>query len=161
MGSVSAYIISIIAVCICCAIVQKLVGQGSANAVIIKSLCGITIAVAAITPIIKINISGIADYLDRVQFESSVYANTATDTANNELRTVITEKTKAYILEKATNYDCDILHVDVSVSADSIPVPDSVTIAGIYSPYIKKQISGLIESNLGISKEKQQWIYQN
>lgn len=161
MGSASAYIISVIAVCLCCAIVQKLVGQGSTNAVVIKYLCGITIAIAAITPVLKINISGVSDYLDRIQFESSAYANTATDAANNELRTVISEKTKAYILEKASNYDCDILHVDVFVSADSIPVPDGVTIAGTYSPYIKNQISGLIASNLGISKENQQWIYQN
>lgn len=161
MGSVSAYITSVASVCLCCAIFHKLIGQKGANASVISSLCGVILAIAVISPVIKINLSGIEDYINDIQIETSHYVNAGEKASQNELRSVITEKVNAYILEKASSYDCDIKTVEVSVTSDSIPVPDSVVINGTYSPYIKNQLSGLIASNLGISKEKQQWIYQN
>ena len=155
------YITSVIYVCLCCAIIRKLVPQKGPTSSVINAACGIIIAITVISPVIKINISGIEDYIDSYRFEADSYVNAGTEASKNQLQAVIIEKTKAYILEKASTYDCKITSIKVSVSSDMVPVPICVEIYGTYSPYTKNQISGLITSNLGISKENQQWIYQS
>ena len=161
MGSASAYIISVVSVCLCSAIIQKLANIKGANTSVINSLCGVILAIIVIAPVIKINISAIEDYISNVEIDAKRYISASEESSQIELHSVITEKVKAYILEKASCYDCNIKTVDVFLSTDTIPVPEGVLICGTYSPYIKNQLSELIATNLGISKENQQWIYQN
>lgn len=161
MESISAYIISVIAVCLCSAILRKVVGEKGTNAAVMNALCGVVLAITVIAPVIRVDISDIGDFIEGIQADSSSYVQYGTDLSEQELRSVITEQAQAYIFQEAATYNCNITDVEISLSEDKVPTPDSVKITGAYSPQIKNQLSGMIASKLGISKENQEWIYRN
>lgn len=76
--------------------------------------------------------------------------------AQKSIAELIKQETVAYILEKAQAYNADI-QVTVEVSEESIPVPVGARITGNISPYAKSQLQSILEQQLGISKENQQW----
>lgn len=76
--------------------------------------------------------------------------------AQKTIAELIKQETAAYILEKAQAYNADI-QVTVEVSEESIPVPVGARITGNISPYAKSQLQSILEQQLGISKENQQW----
>ena len=161
MDSVKNYIVMIVAVCLCCGIIKKLAGETGPHSTIINALCGVTLAVTVISAIITIDFRSFENVLDDIQFQSTTYVQTGVADTNNELREIISSKVCAYVLEKASSYDCSISSVQVTLSDDSLPVPNSIVIIGTFSPYVKNHLAEIFESNLGVSKESQQWIYQN
>lgn len=161
MAGVGKYILSVTAVCICCSLVRRLVGEKGSASGVIRSICGIILAVSVLTPILKIKFKDFSAFTSNVQFDADSWVQDGIDRSDNALRTIISEKTTAYILEKASAYECSIDQLEVDLSADSVPVPSSLVIYGTFSPSVRNQLSRDVETNLGIPKEKQQWIYQN
>jgi hypothetical protein len=47
--------------------------------------------------------------------------------------------------------------VEVELSDEEIPVPKTVSVTGKISPYAKKQLSEMMERELGIKVENQKW----
>ena len=161
MNVFGKYILSVTAVCICCSLVRTLVGEKSGASGIIQPLCGVVIAITIISPVIKIRAADIRTYTGVIQADADIFVQQGIDMSAEELRTNIIESSKAYILEKASLYDCSVKQLEVELSADSVPAPISVVISGTFAPSNKNRLSEDIESNMGIPKEKQRWIYQN
>lgn len=161
MNSVGQYITSVIAACLCCGIFRKLVGDKSASATVINTICGIAITITVISPVVKLRIADISKFTKEIQVDAEAFVQDGIERTDNEIQAIITEKIRAYILEKASSFDCSIDEIEVVLSTDSLPVPKAVTIVGTVSVYGKQQLSELIAKNLGIPKEKQKWIYQN
>lgn len=161
MESFGNYILSVVAVCIATSILPKFCSTNAASASIVRLICGIAISITVISPVLKLKLTDLTEYTSYIQADAAALVQAGADHTNEQLRTIITEKTCAYILEKASFYDCSINTVEVVLSSDPVPIPTTVQITGTYSPYIKNQLCGIIESNLGISKENQQWVYQN
>lgn len=161
MEGVSKYILSITAVCICCSLVRRLVGEKGSASGVVQSMCGIILAISVITPIVKIKAVDLDAFTNSIQYDANFFVQQGIDRSGNALRTIITEKAAAYILEKASSYDCSIDQLEVELSTDSVPIPNGLKICGTFSPNVRNRLSGDIETSLGIPKEKQQWIYQN
>ena len=161
MSDVSNYILSVTAAGILCGLVQRLTLGKNGTSAVVQSVCAIVLAVTVINPVVKIKLRNIRTYTDGFQLDADSLVRQGTDLSTQELRSIITEQTTAYILEKASSYNCNIRQLEVELTSDSIPIPCGVKISGTFSPQGKNQLSGIIESNLGISKERQQWIYQN
>ena len=75
----------------------------------------------------------------------------------DEINTIITEQTLAYILDKAESFGAR-LEVEVQIARDGTYRPKAVTLRGSVSPYAKSRLQQIIEEDLQISKEDQQWI---
>ena len=161
MHTFHQYIISVVAVCVSCGIVRRLVGEKSASASVIQILCGVILAITVISPTLKINIADFRNYLYDVSAEANVLIESGTGNKTEELREVISSKLCAYVLEKAALYDCNISTVEVVLSEEQIPMPIALQVTGRYSPFARIKLSEMIELNLGIPKENQQWNYQN
>lgn len=161
MMDVSRYILSITAVSILCGIVHKITIGKTGTSVVVQSVCAIVLALTVIRPIIKIRVHDFNSYTDQLLLDANKLVQRGTDLSSQELREIISEQTTAYILEKASSYDCSIHQLEVELTSDTIPTPCGLKISGTFSPQIKNQLSDLIESNLGVSKERQQWVYQN
>lgn len=66
----------------------------------------------------------------------------------------IIDECESYIIKKAGIFDLEIL-VDVTIDDNLIPV--FVTIQSNASPHVQKELSNIIERDLGILKENQMW----
>lgn len=161
MQTFHQYIISVVAVCVSCGIIRRLVGDKSASSSAINVLCSVILAITIISPALKINISDLRNYLYGVTAEANMLIESGTSNGTEELREVISSKLGAYVLEKADLYDCNICTVEVVLSEEQIPTPIGLQVIGRFSPFARSKLSEMIETNLGIPKENQQWKYLN
>ena len=77
--------------------------------------------------------------------------------ANRDLLArIIQEKTEAYILDKAGQLGLQ-LQAEVSVSETEEPVPWAVVLSGEVKPDQKRRLEAILEQELGIARENQQW----
>ena len=160
MDAIRNYILSLLCVSVVCAILRCLIDEKSGSGKIIKMLCGIVLAVTAVSPLIQVKISDLDNYFENISIHSRELTQRGEDGSTREMATIISERTEAYILEKASAYDCS-LNIEVILTEDTIPQPVAVDITGTVSPYVRSKLMQIIETDLGIPKEKQQWIYQN
>lgn len=161
MEALKNYIIAVIAACICCGLIHKIAGQNKSVSVIMNVLCGTVLAITAISPLMNIKISNVDRFFDEIKIESIAYVQKSTENANQQMRQIITDKVSAYILEKTSSYNCSINSVQIFLADDDIPAPEALQIEGAFTPYVRNHLSEVFETNLGIPKENQQWIYQN
>lgn len=74
-------------------------------------------------------------------------------------RLVIENEYETYILDKAKELGATALAVDVAVrwSLDGLWVPDSVTLDGICTTAQRQRLADIIETELGIPADSQEW----
>ena len=72
---------------------------------------------------------------------------------------VITDKTTAYICDKAADLGCE-LDITVIVSSEAPYPPQEIMLEGNASPYGKKILSDIITTELNIPPEDQIWVKQ-
>ena len=156
MEGVREYILSVICVGIICALVQMLVtGSGSVQSVV-KFVSGIVLSVCVIAPVLDLEEVKWNTMFDSILAERQWIIEEGKDAAANELSQSLKEQTQAYILSKAGAMGMEV-QVDVTVSDDELPVPETVRIVGSVSPYGKMRLSQYITAELGIEKENQKW----
>ena len=161
METFHQYIISVVAVCVSCGIIRRLIGDKSASASVIHTLCGVILTITIISPVLKINILDFNNFIHGVINDADLLTQSGANYEAKELRDIISSKLSAYVFEKADLYDCNISAVEVVLSEEQIPIPVALQIFGRFSPFERSKLSEMIESNLGIPKENQQWNYQN
>lgn len=148
------YLLSVVAAAMIAGIVTGITKNCGSIASIIKMLAGLFLTLTILHPIIDIPFDHFQLYVDQLSFDAENAVNEGKTKTEDEMKEFITERTGAYILEKATTLGAD---VSVEVILDGL-VPYSVRISGAVSPYAKQQISNYITANLGIQTEDQQWV---
>lgn len=156
MEGVREYLLSVTAAAILAGIVNTLAGEKGSQAALVKLISGLFLCFAVIAPIAKIQISDISDLAADWVLEGEQAAQEGEDSYIQALRQVITEETRAYILDKARSYDAHI-QVDVTLEDSDPPVPERCTIAGQLSPYVRQQLKKAIVNDLGIPEENIIW----
>ena len=94
--------------------------------------------------------------MNTIDTDADEIVSEAQNQSRNELLSIIIEKTETYIVNKAATYDAEIT-VSVSISEPDTLLPDTMSIEGEVSPYIKEILQNVIAEDLGIPKEKQIW----
>lgn len=124
-----------------------------------KLLCGIVLLAAILSPIFSVNSETYAS-------EAAYYAETAKRLAgegkeNTERlnRTLIEQELCAYILDKAESIGIHISSVAVEVAWDDAGYwyPISASISGSASEADTERLKDVIEAELGIPEERQEW----
>ena len=155
MDGIKQYFLSITAAALTCSVVKALIGKEKVQTSIATLLCGIFMAVTILSPILDLKIADIASYIDDNDWSINSAVDEGVHAAETGIRTIITEETCTYILDKAASLDAEI-QVDV-VLQEAEPVPSSVVITGDVSPYVRTVLSDYIEDTLGISEDAQIW----
>ena len=155
MEALRQYVISVVAAAMLCGVVIRLFPQGSAKQVG-KLICGLFLAYTVLSPVSRVDFSRLPEFSLQCMEDGEEAASMGENLARDSLADIIKEETEAYILDKAAD-----LHANVTVEVvlDGESLPASVTISGEASPYARWQLQSLIESDLGISKENQKWIW--
>ncbi len=156
MGQIGTYLISVCTCAIVCSVLTRILGSKGMVSAVVKMLCGIFMTVTVISPLLNISVRNLNDYTLNFQQDAEHVVGDGKQSAKEELASIITEQTCAYILDKANSMNVN-LQVQVSLSEDDIPLPNSVTLKGNASPYAKQVISAWITSELGIPVEEQTW----
>ena len=159
MDSIRQYMICIVGIALSCGIIRCFVSEKSTAGGLVKTLCGIVLAIAAVSPVLQIRYADLVNYADQISVEAAALSQDGSYLSNEKLGALITQKLEAYILEKASLLGCDV-EIYVSVDEGSPPKPSGIEITGAISPYTKARLCDMIETDLGIPKEMQQWIYQ-
>lgn len=157
MGDIKTYILSILLSALMCAIVKKLLSGSGTVTTIAKALCSIFMVLSVTQPFFGFSLPDWDKLVDGVSSEAENAVSVGENYANDMQKTIITRQLQTYIMDKAAQYDATI-SVDITLSADPMPVPVQVTITGSISPYGKRQLQTVIEQYLGVSKENQKWI---
>lgn len=156
MTEIRGYILSIVAVSMICSIVIHFTKSTKVIGEFTRMLCGILVALFIFSPIVQLRWNDFADYMDKLSEDAKTTAYLGTQTIQQAKADSIQQQLQAYILDKASSYNCD-LNVDVELSEEDPPVPVRISIQGTVSPYEKAQLSAMIEKDLGIPKEMQKW----
>ena len=150
------YLLSMTAAAIICVVSQHIIDNKSAAGKIIKTISGLFLALTVISPILEINFSDLDMDIQDIQNESQAIIADEVENSQSTLESIITEQTKAYILDEAKKIDLNV-EIQLVLSDTNPPAPVEISISGEASPYKKKQLTNIISENLGINGEKIIW----
>lgn len=157
MKELGEYLIHLTAAALICGVAIRFVRGNQMISIIIKLICGVFLAYSLIKPVPELRIKQIDNIVSDIGKEGERFAAEGMEYTRTALSESITQRTEAYIMEKAKAMHAD-LAVEVELSDDDIPIPVAVSLTGDVAPYTKSQLSELISTDLDIPKEKQQWI---
>lgn len=156
MDHIREYIFSVAVVSVLCSMILHLMHNFQVKK-FGKIICGLVILVTLLGPIVNLKAIHINDFSSQFLDEAEAAVAMGQELSAKAQADIIKLKSEAYILDKAADLKAEI-SVCVSVTDDSIAIPFAAKIFGTVSPYARRQLEILIEKDLGISKENQQWI---
>lgn len=160
MDHIRSYLISVITAALICSIVSALPGKNGTLSAIRKTLCGIFMSVTLISPLTEFRLPDVQAYLDGFHGDAAEAVLLGQSMSQDTAAQLIKQQTAAYILDKAEELGAS-LEVSVTLCDAQPQVPCAVTISGMVSPYLKQQLTAMIEQDLQISREDQHWINTN
>jgi len=157
MEGVSGYILSVISAALVLGILGDLLPKNGGMGKLYRLIGGLFLSFTIISPVVKLDFSNVFNFYDDFLLKGERYSESGMSDADQMYRSIIKSQTEAYILDKAELYQAEI-GAEVILSEEDIPVPCAVQLIGSASPYAKKQLSEVMERELGIAKENQKWI---
>ncbi len=122
-----------------------------------KLLVGLFMALTILAPWGSLQLQRWGSMTEGFLAEASQAAADGSQQSWDSLAAIIKERCEAYILDKAAQLKLQ-LTVEVTLSGDSIPSPEAVTLRGNASPYARQRLQEIITQDLGIAKEDQLWM---
>lgn len=152
----NAYVSGVIAAAMICAIVLRFTGNKGTCGVMIRLIAGLFLAFTVISPVADLDLRGLSNFTAEFSEAGKLAAQAGQQSARQNIAEGIKAATEAYILDKAAAMDV-ALKVEVTLSKEDIPYPESVRLTGNVSPHAKSELQMLITRDLGIKKENQLW----
>lgn len=154
---IKGYLLGIFAAALVCALVNRLVKDKGAAGASLKMITGLFMVFTVINPLAKLSWTNIGLWTGDFSGNAAMIAAEGERSTREALAAVIKTRSEAYILDKALALELQ-LQVEVVLSEDDIPVPETVRLSGRASPYARARLQQFIEEDLGIDKEHQIWI---
>lgn len=155
MDELREYIFSVVTASMVCAIVQGVTRKQQSIQPVIKLFCGLFLMLSVVRPLADIRLENLTDYAEELQWEAAAASALGTEIHDEMLEENIIASTRAYILDKAQALSLDLR---VTVSLDGEQMPWEVILEGSFSAEGKRKLGAILESDLGIPKERQIWI---
>lgn len=154
MAGVKEYILSVICAAILCAILTGISGEKGSTAPIRKLICGIFLSFTVIAPLGNLRLTDLLEPLGDIRQDALAASAMGQTLYQESLSQVISEQTEAYILDKANARGVSLT---VRVLPDESGKPHRVTMVGEISEAEQQKLMEILESELGIPKERQIW----
>ncbi len=156
MEGVREYLLSVTAGAILCGILGSLVGEKGAFSGLYKLISGLVLCFLMISPLVNIELSDFTQFADELISQGDQAVREGEESRDEMLRQIITDETRAYIMDKAQSYGAEVT-VQITLSDSDPPVPVSCQIQGAVSPYVRQQLTLAVEAELGIPEENLTW----
>ena len=156
MSAVREYLLSLVAVSLLTVLSRSLIPEGGVRR-IASVICGLLLAICALSPLLQFDIDTAAQSIARIQMEKETL-RTGVEVKNRELVSqIIKQTTQTYILDKAASMGLSV-QAEVEMNDEgSYPYPYRVTLTGACTEAQRRQLARSIEENLGIPAERQAW----
>lgn len=154
MDSVKQYLLSVICAAIACGLVSTLSEKSGSGATLMRLITGIFLVFTVIAPIRTLDFDPLSLLTTDLKIQAAEAAAIGQDSGKEAMAAYIKAETEAYILDKATALQVSL---DVDVTLDEAHKPHSAVLTGTVSDYIRFRLETILEEDLGISKENQQW----
>lgn len=155
MEALREYVLSVVSAAILCGMVCSISGTKGSTGAVLKLVSGLILTFAVIRPIAQVRLEELTLFTADLALEAEAASAMGEEIYKEYVSEIIKEETEAYILDKAQSLNA-ALTVDVRLDAQNIP--EEVTVSGQFSPYAKQKLQSIIETELGIPKERQIWI---
>lgn len=153
MEFVQQWLLSVVACALLVSVSAQLCPDGSMRSVV-RFTGGLLLLCAMLRPLTTVELPGLA-WSGGAYREALAQANIELRGAEeNALSDGIAAGLASYIEDKAGSLGAAVRATVTMKTRDGVPVPVSVTLRGAYS----EALSGLVERDLGVKKEHQQWI---
>ena len=156
MDTIRQYILSVLSAAIITSLLVRFANKHEAVGGIIKMIASIFLSIAVVSPVMKMQISDISEYVGDLELDANGIIFDAKAQAENETVSIILEKTQAYIEDKAATYGAEIT-AKVRTTEPDLFRPDIIEIEGSVSPYVKEILQDVIANDLGIQEDNQIW----
>ena len=143
-----------------CAVAISITPKGRAQTAL-KLLCGLVMILAIVSPIKVLDLSAYSESIAKYGERANELTEGADDYEDKLNRTIIEDECAAYILDKAESCGAKLSSVNVTAewSMDGYWYPTSCDIVYSCSDELVSAISSSVEAELGITKERQTWLY--
>lgn len=156
MDEIRQYILSVLAAAIITSLIVRFVGKQEAVVGMIKMIASVFLTITVLSPVIKLQIEDVSAYVGALEENGNDIVSEAKSQAENDRQSIILEKTQTYIEDKAASYGA-VITATVGITEPDALMPDTITIEGEVSPYIKTLLKEVITDDLGIREDKQIW----
>ena len=157
MQDLGQYILSVGVASLLAGIITEFSDGKCAIGMITRMVCGLFLAFTVINPLTNLNFGILESFSQDASINAQPIISAGMTLAEESMAQIIKQETEAYILDKAQSLGC-ILEAEVTVGKGLYPIPESVRICGSVSSQNRKLLEEILEKELGISKENQQWI---
>lgn len=156
MSALRTYLLSVAAASLLCGVVLSLLPKGGIRG-IVRLLGAMLLIMAVVSPVLKLDTETISVELDNIHTYASDIQEKSLEESERLFSQLIKEQCEAYILDKAGR-SVQELDVQIIMGHDGYPHPVGVKLCGDLSSEDKRYISAVIEQDLGIPKQRQEWI---
>ena len=153
---VRQYILSVLCVVIVAGLSQTLFAKGAMHD-LIKWIGGLAVTVTVLNPIVKGDLFQWDIVFSDLRTNKEIAVEEGLQIGQEALAARISTSTCAYILNEASDLGADV-EVELDLQENYPYQPEQVRICGSVSPYIKQQLSSLLERELGITEDHQIWV---
>lgn len=154
MGPVRQWLLGVVLTAFAAALARQLAPEGKESAAV-RLVGGLLLILALLRPLAGAEWSSAALEAGSFRLQTEEQARAYREKQIEALSAVIAEKTETYIWDKAYQLGLDVTaSVTVAAGESGIPLPDTVTILGPYSP----ALAACIEEEVGLPAEKQIWL---
>ena len=150
------YLLSIVGAAIICSIAKNISNEKTLSGAMLRLVAGIIMTVTVLAPVVNLDLNDLPLMTTNFMDEASAIAAEGEEMAASARNAIISDRAEAYILDKAAAFGA-ALEVEVTIS-DGTMMPEAAQIKGAISPYAKLQLQRIMEQDLQIAKENQQWI---
>ena len=152
---VRSWLLSIIAVCLLCALADALMPRGPVKKAG-RLVCGLVLLCAMLAPLPGLQLETGQAWLEDYFAGLEQQKQNLKETADAGTKGIIEEQYSAYIVDKAKELDlvCQV-RVTCRTEADGLTVPDGVEVAGRFSDEEQSRLTRIIEEELLVPPERQ------
>lgn len=156
MSALGQYVYTVIIGALLISILLSFISDKGAISSSIKIVAGVFIAFIVISPVAKIRLNNMDIDLSFLENDASLIIAAARNETKENISKVISERIDAYILDRASSMGAKVT-TEITFQHDDEYHPESITISGAVSPYVKNRLSTIIADDLGIPEERQIW----
>lgn len=153
MSGLYQYVLGVITTAFVCAVLSAITENCSAKR-IMRFLSGLVITLNVLMPLKQVHFDVFPSLKVNYTETSHHWVSDGLEMVQISKAQFIKGKVESYILDKAQKLNADIA-VEIDLDMDLIPI--GVTLRGEVSPYAKGQLSEVLNTELGITKENQIW----
>lgn len=143
---------------LCCALISSiclsLFPEGKTRGMV-RIFAGGLLILTMLRPDVSVELPDLEGMLWEYRYQAQSAASAGEDYARYQRRQFIIEAIEAYILDKGNALGC---YLTVTVELDAEGYPATVVLSGSATEEAKRNLEALLQDELGIAKEDQQWI---